>query len=149
MAVAEDGDGYGVPNTPGSLRSRFWHGVRTIHLARNGDRFKWILRNPKPTTRWRRPCEDKGLSMRQDTDFFGDIDLELLFIAGRLKEAKALEAVLTEAGVDYLIETDTYRGGFIFVSERVGAFFYCREEHAGNAREVMRAAGYKPYVTKE
>ena len=87
--------------------------------------------------------------MRQDTDFFGDIDLELLFIAGRLKQAKALEAVLTEAGVDYLIETDTYRGGFIFVSERIGAFFYCREEHAEGAREVMRTAGYKPYVTNE
>jgi len=58
--------------------------------------------------------------MRQNADFFGDVDLVLLFIASRLKEAKALEAVLDQAGVDYLIETDTYRGGFIFVIERIG-----------------------------
>ncbi len=85
--------------------------------------------------------------MRQDADFFGDVDLVLLFIAGRLKEAKRLESVFDTAGVDYLIETDTYRGGFIFVSERIGAFFYCLEEHAEAARAAMSAAGFKPYMT--
>lgn len=87
--------------------------------------------------------------MRQHTDFFGDIDLDLLYIAGRLKEAQRLEGVLDAAGVDYLIETDTYRGGFIFVSERVGAFFYSREEDAERARAAMRDAGFKPYTAKE
>ncbi len=87
--------------------------------------------------------------MRQNVDFFGGVDLVLLFIAGRLKEAKALEAVLDQTGVNYLIETDTYRGGFIFVSERIGAFFYCREEDAEAARTALQAAGYKPYMTAE
>ncbi len=87
--------------------------------------------------------------MRQNADFFGDVDLVLLFIASRLKEAKALEAVLDQAGVDYLIETDTYRGGFIFVSERIGAFFYCREEDAARAQTALQTAGYKPYQTAE
>jgi hypothetical protein len=87
--------------------------------------------------------------MLQTADFFGDIDLDLLFIAGRLKEAQRLEGVLDAAGVDYLIETDTYRGGFIFVSERVGAFFYCREEDTERARAAMREAGFKPYTVKE
>lgn len=87
--------------------------------------------------------------MLQKADFFGDIDLDLLFIAGRLKEARRLEDVLNEAGIDYLIETDTYRGGFIFVSERVGAFFYCREQDTEKARAAMSEAGFKPYTVKE
>lgn len=87
--------------------------------------------------------------MLQNSDFFGDIDLDLLYIASRLKEAKRLESVLDAAGLDYLIETDTYRGGFIFVSERVGAFFYSRPEDTKRAREVMTAAGFKPYSTAE
>lgn len=87
--------------------------------------------------------------MLQNADFFGDVDLVLLFIASRLKEAKALEAVLDQAGIEYLIETDTYRGGFIFVTERVGAFFYCREEDAEAAQTALRTAGYKPYQTGE
>lgn len=87
--------------------------------------------------------------MLQNSDFFGDIDLDLLYIAGRLKEAKRLESVLDAAGLDYLIETDTYRGGFIFVSERVGAFFYSRPEDTERARQAMTAAGFKPYSTAE
>lgn len=87
--------------------------------------------------------------MRQPFEFFGDIDLDLLYIAGRLKEAQRLEGVLDAAGIDYLIETDTYRGGFIFVSERVGAFFYSREEDSERARSAMRGAGFKPYSAKE
>ncbi len=87
--------------------------------------------------------------MRQNADFFGDVDLVLLFIAGRLKEAKAIEALLDQAGIDYLIETDTYRGGLIFVSERIGAFFYCLEENAAAAQTTLENAGYKPYRTAE
>jgi len=87
--------------------------------------------------------------MLRNLDFFGDIDLDLLYVAGRLKEAKRLESALDAAGIDYLVETDTYRGGFIFVSERVGAFFYARPEDAGRAREAMTGAGFKPYSTSE
>ena len=74
-------------------------------------------------------------------------DLDLLFIAGRLKEAKRLESVLDAAGINYLIETDTYRGGFIFVTERIGAFFYSRPEDTERARQAMIGADFKPYNT--
>jgi hypothetical protein len=43
------------------------------------------------------------------------------------------------------VEPDKYRGGLIFVSERVGAFFYVAPLDADNARKMMTAAGYKPY----
>ena len=85
--------------------------------------------------------------MRQEADFFGEAELSLLYIAKKLKEALSLEETLTGAGVDYLVEPDTYRGGIIFASERVGAFFYVPPEHLESAREILRANRLKPYET--
>lgn len=82
--------------------------------------------------------------MKRDPEFFGDANLPLLYIARKLKDALALEDLLTRAEIDYLVEPDTYRGGLIFVSERVGAFFYVAPEADERARELMRSNGYKP-----
>jgi hypothetical protein len=83
--------------------------------------------------------------MRQDPDFFGEIELPLLYIAKKLKEALKLEETLTAAGIEYAVEPDTYRGGIIFASERIGAFFYVAPEKLDEAREVLRGIRYKPY----
>jgi len=85
--------------------------------------------------------------MRCEPEHFGDRDLNLLYIAKKLKEALRLEQALTDAGVDYLVEPDTYAGGIIFRSERVGAFFYVAPESEEKARGVVTAAGYRPYET--
>ena len=60
--------------------------------------------------------------MRQAPEFFESEELDLIFIAKKLKEALKIEDLLTEAGIDYAVEPDTYRGGLIFASERIGAF---------------------------
>jgi hypothetical protein len=83
--------------------------------------------------------------MRREAEFFGDVDLSLLYVAKKLKEALALEEVLTSAKVEYLVEPDTYRGGMIFVSERIGAFFYVPPESLETAQDLLRANKYKPY----
>jgi hypothetical protein len=83
--------------------------------------------------------------VKRDPEFFGDADLPLLYIAKKLKDALALEDLLTRAEIDYLVEPDTYRGGLIFVSERVGAFFYVAPDADEGARELMRSNGYKPH----
>jgi hypothetical protein len=83
--------------------------------------------------------------MRQDPEFFGETELTLLYIAKRLKEALKLEESLTAATINYAVETDTYRGGIIFASERVGAFFYVREEDLPQARDVLLGLRLKPY----
>jgi voltage-gated potassium channel Kch len=83
--------------------------------------------------------------MRQPPDFFGDIELPLLYIAKKLREALRLEETLTEAGIDYAVEPDTYRGGIIFASERIGAFFYVAPQTLDEARQVLRGINYKPY----
>ncbi len=83
--------------------------------------------------------------MRRDPDFFGEQELNLLYVARKLKEALSLEQVLTDAGFDYLVEPDKYSGGVIFRSERVGAFFYVAPESDEAARAAMHRAGFEPY----
>jgi hypothetical protein len=87
--------------------------------------------------------------LRRDPDHFGDEPLVLIYIAKRLKDALALEALLTERSVDYLIEVDNYTGGIIFRSERAGAFFYVREGERDSVAQVMRDAGYRPQADME
>lgn len=84
--------------------------------------------------------------MKQDPEFFDDKNPELIYIAKRLKEALALEEVLTSEGIDYLVEPDRYRGGFIFQSERIGAFFYVDVDSVDAAKAVLVRKKYRPYV---
>ena len=86
--------------------------------------------------------------MRREPDYFGEQDLDLIYIAKCLKEAQHLEELLTQAGVEYLVEPDQYSGGIIFRTQRVGAFFYVAPESIGAARQGMAAAGLTPYATE-
>jgi hypothetical protein len=81
--------------------------------------------------------------MRRDAEFFEDREMDLIYIAKKLKEALRLEAMLTESGVEYAVETDKYSGGVLFRSQRVGAFFYVLPEALEQAHEVMRQRGFK------
>ena len=80
--------------------------------------------------------------MRRDADFFGDREMELVYIAKRLRDALRLEDALTKSGVDYAVQTETYVGGMIFRSERVGAFFYVapRCRRPGTHRRIRSRA---------
>ena len=66
-------------------------------------------------------------------------------MAKKLDEALRLEKLLDDAGLDYLVEPDLYKGGVIFQSERIGAFFYVAPAQNERARTVLTGAGYKPY----
>jgi len=85
--------------------------------------------------------------MRQESEYFGDQELDLIYVAKRLKEALHLEQVFTDAGLDYLVEPDRYSGGVIFRSERIGAFFYAAPENTAAARELITKEGLEPYAT--
>ena len=84
--------------------------------------------------------------MKRELDFFGDREAVLIYIAKRLNDALRLESALGAAGVDYGVETDQYRGGVLFQTARVGAFFYVLPEAEAAARAAMTAAGFKPYT---
>lgn len=81
--------------------------------------------------------------MKRDADFFGEGRAELVYIAKRLRDAQRLESILTAAGVDYGVEADRYRGGIVFQTERIGAFFYVLPEAVEATYRVMRENGYR------
>lgn len=83
--------------------------------------------------------------MLREPDYFEDQELSLIYVAKKLKEALALEKLLTDTGLDYLVEPDHYSGGIIFRSERIGAFFYVAPADEEKARTTMREGGYKPF----
>ena len=87
--------------------------------------------------------------MRQEPEHFGEQDLDLIYVAKKLDEALRLEGVLDAAGLNYLVEPDLYKGGVLFPSQRIGAFFYVAPEDAENARVVLTKAGYKPYDAED
>jgi hypothetical protein len=87
--------------------------------------------------------------MKRESDWFGEQDLDLVYIAKRLREALAVERILTGADIDYAIETDTYHGGIIFRGERVGAFFYVQPDAAAGVRELLKKNGLRPSMPEE
>jgi len=82
--------------------------------------------------------------MRQEASFFDDHTPHLVYIAKKLKESLAVELMLSENGVEYGVETDHYRGGFVFHTRRVGAFFYVRPDVEDRARGLLSQHGYRP-----
>ena len=84
--------------------------------------------------------------MKQDASFFEGKDAVLIYIAKKLNEALSLETALTEGGIDYGVEADEYRGGVIFRSARVGAFFYVLPEAVEAAHGAMARNRFTPHV---
>jgi hypothetical protein len=84
--------------------------------------------------------------MKQDASFFEDRNPVLVYIAKRLRDALRLEGIFTEAGLDYGVETDEYRGGVVFVKVRTGAFFYVLPEAVAAACALMERHGFRPYL---
>lgn len=83
--------------------------------------------------------------MKRDSGYFGEAELDLVYMAHRLRDALKLEDLLTASGIDYLVETGTYMGGLLFKRELTGAFFYVAPADREPVRELLHKNGYKPY----
>ena len=83
--------------------------------------------------------------MRCDLEFFNGAELDLLYMARRLREALAVETVLGQAKIEYFVEPGPYKGGLLFPRELTGAFFYVLPADLARAREVLVRNKYKPY----
>ncbi len=92
-----------------------------------------------------RRLTDEVNYLRREAEFFQEPELTLIYMARRLPDALRLENVLTEAGIDYLVETGTYTGGLLMRRELTGAFFYVAPEIVTAARDLLVAHRYKPY----
>ncbi|HEX7361230.1 MAG TPA: hypothetical protein VF283_12135 [Bryobacteraceae bacterium] len=84
--------------------------------------------------------------MRREPEFFGGIDLDLVYMAKRLRDALKIEQLFTEAELDYVVETGTYNSGVLIRRDLTGAFFYVSPNDLGRARELLVANRYKPYA---
>ncbi len=84
--------------------------------------------------------------MRRENEFFQEQELDLVYMSRRLREALAVELVLTQAEIDYFVEPGTYLGGFLFKRELTGAFFYVAPGDTARTREVLVRNRYKPYM---
>jgi len=87
--------------------------------------------------------------MKREAAWFGDAQLDLLYIAKKLRDALRLEDLLTGQGIDYAVETDEYVGGVLFRSARVGAFFYVHPDALERARTVMGENGFRVYEGRQ
>jgi hypothetical protein len=84
--------------------------------------------------------------MKQEASFFENRNPVLVYIAKRLRDALRLEGILTQAGLDYGVEADEYRGGVVFRTVRTGAFFYVLPDAVDSAVRIMEQHGFRPYL---
>ena len=71
-----------------------------------------------------------------------------IYIARTLADAQKLEDALKTAGIEYDVEPDSYQGGFIFRSSRIGAFFYVDPGIRERAVSLMQEMGFRPRIPK-
>lgn len=83
--------------------------------------------------------------MRREPQHFGERELNLIYVAKKLAHALRLEQLLTDAGLDYVVEPDRYSVGTLFPRWRVGAFFYVDPDNDSAARDVLRGGGFAPH----
>ena len=84
--------------------------------------------------------------MRRETEYFGEAELHLIYMARRLRDALSLEDLLSSAGIDYLVETGTYTAGFLMRRDLTGVFFYVAPGDVEYTRELLLRHRLKPYA---
>ncbi|MGC2656796.1 MAG: hypothetical protein WA324_02390 [Bryobacteraceae bacterium] len=83
--------------------------------------------------------------MKRDPEFFGEIELKLLYLSRKLREALKLEKLLSDAGINYLVETGPYVSGFLIKRELTGAYFYVTPADLERSQAILSERGYKTY----
>lgn len=83
-----------------------------------------------------------------DPEALAHHELERVYIAGTLAEAKAVEELLTGNGVDYVVQVEPYRASILF-GPRNGAAFYVADSQAEFCRGQLVAAGFHRGLLEE
>jgi hypothetical protein len=84
---------------------------------------------------------------RRDPEAFGDLELLLAFVAGRVGEAERAEEALTSAGIDYCLEAVEFSQGLLAWS-RTGLGFYVLPAQAAAARRELARADLQTGVDR-
>lgn len=78
---------------------------------------------------------------RVEPETFGDHELVRVFVALTLQEAQQAEALLTDRGVDYVVQPERF-GRTFFGSQRVGAAIYVEVDQAEYSASQLVLAGF-------
>lgn len=78
--------------------------------------------------------------MAFDPDHDDDRPMTRIFIAPTMAEARRAEEVLTEKGIEYVVQAEAL-SRTLFGSPRYWAAFYVPVEHAQQCGETLEAAG--------
>jgi len=82
--------------------------------------------------------------MKHRLEEFGDQEMELVFIATKLKHAQDVEQLFDSQELEYGLEVDSFRGGLLGLSNRTGVFFYALSGQAHFCRTLLQQNGFKP-----
>ena len=82
--------------------------------------------------------------MKHRLEEFGESELELIFVATRLKQAQAIEQLLDGEEIEYGLQVESFRGGFLGLSQRTGVFFYALVGQAEFCRALLVRHGHRP-----
>ncbi len=85
---------------------------------------------------------------RVESETLADRDLIEVFIARTLDEARRVEGLLTDRGVDYAVQVEQF-GRTLFGSARYGAMFYVTVGQAKYCRSALAADGFEQGIVEE
>jgi hypothetical protein len=86
-----------------------------------------------------------------DPATFDDKDIAMVYLAGRLKEGKRVEAVLSANAIDYAVDVERFETRVLGILpvEYEGVGFYVLSEQATFCRSLLRAAGLLQGLVEE
>jgi hypothetical protein len=86
---------------------------------------------------------------RLQIEDFSDQEISRIFVAVNLKEAEAVESILSAQRIDYAVEIESYVRLSLFSSEVSGAVFYVLSTQSAFCRGLLQKAGYGSGVVEE
>jgi glucose-6-phosphate 1-dehydrogenase len=86
-----------------------------------------------------------------DPERFADKEVARVYIAGRLGEARGVEQALSDNGVDYVVETETFETYLLGIlpTKYDGVAFYVQSGQASLCRRILREAGLKDGLVEQ
>jgi hypothetical protein len=85
-----------------------------------------------------------------DPEAFDGKEVAIVYVAGRLQEAKRVEEILSASGVDYAVDVEPFEGRVLGIrTEYEGLGFYVSSVQADFCRLALRKAGLVQGLVEE
>ena len=85
---------------------------------------------------------------RVESEVLADQAVAPVYMAKTVREARRVEELLSERGVDYTVEVEVF-ARTLLGSPRHGAMFYVRADQATYCRSALAASGFDRGVVEE